>query len=311
MSNKLHRFIFENIHVRGEWVKLDSVWQEIQQNSEYPSPVRNVLGEALAAISLLAESLKLDGSLVLQIRGTQPVTMLVVQANSDGGLRGIAKWDGDIADNATFSDLFGKGTIVISVEPENGGERYQSLVSLEGNHLAECLGEYFNQSEQLKTKLWLSSDNNKAVGFMLQSLPAADVNKSHIMNNETREAGWQHATVLADTLSAEELLTLDVEVLLHRLYHEDDVRLFDAKKLRFECTCSQEKIENTILSIGETEAHEIVEEQGSISIDCEFCNTHYELDKVDLKRVFISSENDDDVAHKSIVGSSDVSGSVH
>lgn len=305
MSNKLHRFIFENTHVRGEWVTLQSAWQEIQQKSNYPDAVRNVLGESLAAISLLAESLKLEGSLVLQIRGTQPVTMLVVQATSDGGVRGIAKWDGEISDDATFSELFGNGTMVISVEQKNGGDRYQSLVSLQGANLAECLGEYFNQSEQLQTKLWLSADKNRAAGFMLQSLPADDTNHKNELDND----GWQHATVLADTLSTQELLELDVDVLLHRLYHEDDVRLFDAQKLRFECTCSQEKIENTVRSIGETEANEIVEEQGSISIDCEFCNTHYELDKVDLKRLFISA--DENVSHKSIVGSSDVSGSVH
>lgn len=298
MSNKLHRFIFENIHVRGEWVKLDSVWQEIQGHADYPKAVRNILGEALAAISLLAESLKLDGSLVMQIRGTSPVSMLVVQATSEGGLRGIAKWESDAEnlDEASFNELFGQGTMVITVEPKNGGKRYQSLVALQGRNLAECLRDYFEQSEQLNTRLWLSADENSVAGFMLQSLPDGD---------RKEDAGWQHATVLADTLTNTELLELDVDVLLQRLYHQDKVRLFDAKSLRFECTCSQQKIEDTIRSLGEAEANQIVEEQGSISINCEFCNAHYELDKVDLKKLFIESGS------KAVSGAPDVSGSVH
>ncbi|MEE9445837.1 MAG: Hsp33 family molecular chaperone HslO, partial [Cocleimonas sp.] len=144
--DKLQRFLLENLHIRGEWVSLQTSWQTIQNTAHYPAPVRKVLGEALAAISLLAESLKFDGSLTLQIRGTQPVTMLVVQANSNGGIRGIAHWDGEILPESSFNELFGAGTMVISVEntPKKGaqkGERYQSLVSLEGASLAECFKE--------------------------------------------------------------------------------------------------------------------------------------------------------------------------
>lgn len=298
MADKLHRFIFENIHVRGEWVKLQTVWKEIQGATVYPKAVRNVLGEALAAISLLAESLKLNGSLVLQIRGTSPVSMLVVQATSEGGLRGIVRWEKDAEnlDKAIFSELFGQGTMAITVEPNDGGKRYQSLVSIQGANLAECLRDYFEQSEQLNTRLWLSADENNVAGFMLQSLPDDD---------RQDDSGWQHATVLADTLTDTELLELDVDELLQRLYHQDKVRLFEAKALRFECTCSQQKIEDTIRSIGETEANQIIREQGSIGIDCEFCNAHYELDKVDVKKLFVFSGSNN------VSAASDVSGSVH
>lgn len=298
MADKLHRFIFENIHVRGEWVKLQTVWKEIQGATVYPKAVRNVLGEALAAISLLAESLKLNGSLVLQIRGTSPVSMLVVQATSEGGLRGIVRWEKDAEnlDKAIFSELFGQGTMAITVEPNDGGKRYQSLVSIQGANLAECLRDYFEQSEQLNTRLWLSADENNVAGFMLQSLPDDD---------RQDDSGWQHATVLADTLTDTELQELDVDDLLQRLYHQDKVRLFEAKALRFECTCSQQKIEDTIRSIGETEANQIIREQGSIGIDCEFCNAHYELDKVDVKKLFVFSGSNN------VSAASDVSGSVH
>jgi len=294
MPDKLHRFFLENLHIRGEWISLKNSWKEIQKTANYPQPVLYVLGEALAAVSLLAESLKFDGSLVLQIQGTQPVTMLVVQASSEGTIRGIAKFQGEISENATFKELFGAGTMVISVEnnPKPGakkGERYQSLVSLEGDSLAECLKEYFSQSEQLETQLWLAVNDDTIAGLMLQSVPTED-------QLIEQEDNWNHASILADTVTQDELLTLDVKDLLHRLYHEEDLRLYKSKPIRFECSCSQAKIENTIYSLGKDDANALIEEQGAISVDCEFCNKHYELDKVDIAKIFsnaiIADSND-------------------
>ena len=292
MSDILRRFFIENLHIRGEWVSLKSSWDEIQKTAAYPEPIRNVLGEALVAITLLAESLKFEGSLVLQIRGTSPVTMLVVQATSDGAIRGIARWQGEIESDSSFNDLFGAGTMVISVEnkPKAGaqqGERYQSLVSLKGESLSECFADYFAQSEQLNTSLYLAADKERAAGILLQSLPSD--------NNKTTgdDTDWDHATLLAQTLNSDsgkkELLSLDAEQLLHRLYHEEDLILYDGSPIRFECSCSQEKIESTVFSLGKNEAKGILEEQGAISIDCEFCNTHYELDSVDIERIFNDS----------------------
>ena len=291
MSDKIHRFSIENLHVRGEWVSLKSTWKEIQKTADYPEPLRHVLGEALAAISLLAESLKFDGSLILQIRGTQPVTMLVVQASSKGTVRAIAHWNGELPKNATFNELFGAGTMVISVENnpkpgQNKGERYQSLVSLDGETLADCLKEYFAQSEQLSTRLWLAADDDCVAGLMLQSLPSDD--ESDIKDDQE---GWHHASILADTLKDEELLTLDAQELLHRLYHEEDLRLYDAKPIAFKCTCSQEKIDNAVYSLGEIEATELVKKQGAINVDCEFCNKKYTLDNIDVIRIFSEKES--------------------
>jgi len=289
MSDRLRRFQLENLHVRGEWLSLSQSWQEIQQTTEYPPAVRQVLGEALVAISLLAESLKFDGSLVLQIHGTTPVSMLVVQASSEGAIRGLANWQGEIDSNANFQDLFQKtdgkhqGTMVISVEPNsNQGERYQSLVPLSGESLGDCFSTYFAQSEQLKTQLWLAVNEKIAAGLMLQSLPIDD--------SETQSDGWEHAKILADTIKNSELLELESQELLHRLYHEEDLRLYDEKQLRFECTCSQEKIETTVRSIGIEEAKSIIAEQGSISVDCDFCNTNYVLDNVDVTRLFSEAD---------------------
>lgn len=296
MSDSLHRFQLENLHVRGEWLSLSKSWQQIQNTADYPPAIKRVLGEALVAIGLLADSLKFDGSLVLQIHGTWPVSMLVVQASSDGSIRGMASWEGDIASDASFKDLFrsaapknseaGQATMAISVEPNSTqSERYQSLVSLESESLAECFAQYFAQSEQLNTRLWLAVDDKTAAGLMLQSLPSDEKNRSV----EAEANGWEHASILADTVKDEELLQLPALDLLHRLFHEEDLRIYDAKQLRFDCSCSQAKIDHAIRSIGEDEALSILEEQGLISTTCDFCNTRYVLDRVDVARLFSSA----------------------
>ncbi len=295
MPDNLQRFFLENLHVRGEVVHLKQSWKEIQGTSDYPDSVRNVLGEALAAISLLSGALKYKGLLSLQIRGTSPVTMLVAQASSVGGVRAIAQWEGEIPNDASFSDLFGKGAMVINVENHTnkssseslGVERYQSLVALDGSTLAACFSEYFAQSEQLKSRLWLAADEHCAAGLLLQSLPVEE------QDNDTLEKGWEHAVILADTLTREELLTLEAENLLFRLYHEEELRVYKPKALQFECSCSQEKVDNSVRTLGESEANDILDEQGSIKINCEFCNTLYELDSVDVKRLFKSKSNFD------------------
>jgi molecular chaperone Hsp33 len=217
--------------------------------------------------------------------------MLVVQASSEGTVRAIAHWNGELPKDATFNELFGAGTMVISVENnpkagQNKGERYQSVVSLEGETLADCLKGYFAQSEQLSTRLWLAADDDCVAGLMLQSLPSDD--EADIKNDQE---GWNHASILADTLKDEELLTLDAQELLHRLYHEEDLRLYDAKPMSFKCTCSQEKIDKAVYSLGEAEASQLLEEQGTISVDCEFCNTKYTLDNIDMKRIFTDSDS--------------------
>ncbi len=296
MSDSLHRFQLENLNVRGEWLSLSKSWQDIQNTADYPPAIKQVLGEALVAIGLLADSLKFDGSLVLQIHGTAPVSILVVQATSDGTIRGMANWEGNIHSGASFKDLFqpaigknnetSQATMAISVEPNSAeSERYQSLVSLEGESLMACFTQYFAQSEQLNTRLWLAVDDKTAAGLMLQSLPSEETKQSELSQFD----GWEHACILADTIKNEELLELPSQELLHRLYHEEDLRIYDAKRLRFECSCSQEKIERAIYSIGEETAESILVEQGNISTTCDFCNTSYVLDRVDVARLFSGS----------------------
>ena len=277
--DKIYRFLMDDANVRGEYVKLDAAWQELAASSEYPAPVKTILGEALVAVALMSATIKFKGSLSLQLNNGNPINLLIVQATSDGGLRGMARWKGDVGDvEPTMSNMLGKdATLVITVEPEPGqGDRYQSIVNLDGETLAECLMAYFEQSEQLKTRLDLAVSDTAAAGMLVQRLPG-DAEDSD---------GWNRASMLAETVKSEELLTLDVETLLHRLFNQESVRLFDGEPLRFQCSCSQEKVDNMLASMGRAEADSMLKEKGSIEVDCDFCNTHYSVDEIDLERIF-------------------------
>lgn len=282
MSDTLQRFLIDETNVRGELVQLEQAWQTLQATASYPEAVRNVLGEALAAASLLATTIKFNGSLVLQINATAPVRLLVVQATSDHTVRGIARWDNDLPKEASFNDLFIDGRIMISIEPNDGGDRYQSIVALEGNSLADSLTGYFKTSEQLQTRLWLAADTHKATGLLLQRLPDKDLN--HPIESE--DESWTRALALTETITSDELLTLDTKTILRRLYHEEALRLFDTEHITFKCQCSQEKIDHMIVSLGKKEALDIIKQKGSIHVDCEFCNQHYSVDPLAMERLF-------------------------
>lgn len=274
-ADTLRRFMLERAHVRGEWLHLDQTWQDMLSRAEYPEFVKKVLGEALTAAVLLSATIKHDGSLILQIRSDGPIHLLVVQATREGTVRGLAHWS-RVPENTTLPGLFGEGHIAITLESHKNGERYQSVIPLEGDSLMAALEAYFNRSEQLPTRLWLVSDNVSAAGILLQRLP----------QEETSDEDWQRASVLLDTLTAAELTHLEPEEVLYRLFHEEEPRLFDPKNIRFHCGCNRDKVENMLRSLGQEEADSILEEQGKIVITCEFCNAEYTLDAVDVGQLF-------------------------
>lgn len=277
-NDRLFRFIIENTNVRGEMVHLDASWQAVLQRSHYPETVRNILGEALAACALLSATLKFEGSLIMQIRGDGPLHLLVAQATSENTIRGIARWHDEVPEK-DLKAIFGHAQLVITIEPPKnkpGGEPYQGIIALEGDKLCHAIENYFRQSEQLNTRLWLMADGKTCGGFLLQELPGAT----------TDTDAWPRATQLADTLTANEILHLPATDVLHRLFHEEDVRLFDAEPVSFRCSCSRERIDTILVSMGTEESHKILQEQGVISVDCEFCNAHYEYDAVDVEALF-------------------------
>lgn len=279
----LRRFLLEKANVRGEWVHLDTSWQHMLERSDYPTSVRLVLGEALTAIVLLSATVKHQGSIILQIQGEGPINLLVVQATPNGKVRGLARWKTE-PQGTSLPELFGDARMVITMEAADSGERYQGIIALEGESLTQALEQYFQQSEQLPTRLWLTTGQYSCAGILIQRLPQAETDT--FIDTEQQQEDWQRVSLLLDTLTAEELQTLQPEPLIYRLFHEESPRIFEGKSIRFQCSCSQERVDNMLRSLGETEAKSILEEQGQIEVTCEFCNARYQVDKIDVARLF-------------------------
>jgi molecular chaperone Hsp33 len=275
MQDKLHRFIFENAAIRGEIVHLDDTWQTVQRHHDYPPVLRQAMGELMAAAALLAATLKLQGALILQIQGKGPVSMLVVECTGDMTMRATAKWQGELAGG--LRELVGSGHFVITLDPKDGKQTYQGIVPLEGESVAEILQNYMTRSEQLETHLVLAADEHQAAGMLLQKLPEQTAQDPD---------AWERAGHLASTLKSEELLTLPAETILHRLFHEEDIRLFTAQPVRFHCTCARESVANMLRMLGRAEVDDVIAEQGAVEINCDFCNQHYRFDGIDVEQVF-------------------------
>jgi molecular chaperone Hsp33 len=281
-SDYTQRFLFDDTDVRGEWVGLERSYAEVLAKHSYPEPVAQLLGELMAAAALLVGTLKFDGLLILQARSSGAVPLLMVECSSDREVRGIARYHAEqIEAGASLSELMPEGVLALTMDPAKG-QRYQGIVSLDGATLAECLTDYFASSEQLPTRFWLYADGRRACGLLLQQLPA-----DRIVDADEREVSWQHLVTLADTLTAEELLALDTITVLHRLYHQEQVRLFEPRPIRFQCSCSRERSGNALISLGEEDAQALAREQGgAITIDCQFCNHQYRFDAADIAQLF-------------------------
>jgi molecular chaperone Hsp33 len=287
----LHRFLFENSNLRGELVHLDDSWQAVLERHDYPAPVRNLLGQALAAVALLGATLKSNGTLILQIQGDGPVSLLVAQVDRQSRLRGMADWHDDAIaaiDNDTLAELCGDGRLALTIDPGDGNTRYQSIIELGRNTLAQALDNYFLQSEQLDTRLWLTANDRCAAGLLIQALPP-EISDTPPDDDDI----WNRIIHLSETLSDSELSDLPVMELLKRLYHEEDVRLFEADELYFHCRCSRENIADTLRSLGYDETRSIIDEQGVIKVECNFCKKSYEFDRVDNEALFASERPHD------------------
>lgn len=283
------RFIFENTDVRGELASLEESYAHVLAKHAYPEPVAALLGELMSAAALLVNTLKFDGLLILQARSKGAVPLLMVECSSEHEMRAIAHYEAEhISSGATLSELMPDGVLALTVDPSEG-QRYQGLVALDGADLAECFTNYFVNSAQLPTRFWLYADGQRARGLLLQQLPA-----DRITDSEEREASWQHVIALASTLSAEELLGLDNETILHRLYHEEELRLFAGTELKFQCSCTRERSAQALISLGLADAQLLLAEKaGTIEIDCQFCNERYLFNNDDVTQMFAEQDAPD------------------
>lgn len=289
VNDTLNRFIFENTPVRGNIVNLTNTFQLALNKQQLPSGLKKALGELMAASALLTATLKMNGSLVLQIQSKGALKLLVVECTSDFGIRATAKWNGEITDEQNLFDLIEHGQFVITLDPKDGGQTYQGIVPIEGDDISTILENYMLRSEQIDTKIWLASDGKSAAGMLLQKLPDTmnQISRSEDSAEHDIDA-WNRVGHLADTITNEELLELDTETLLHRLFHEEDVRLFEASNTKFFCSCTRASVANMLRMLGNDEISSILEEQGKIEVNCDFCNTHYQFDKVDAAQLMVS-----------------------
>lgn len=275
--DSLHRFVFERSRVRGELVRLDAAWQAVLERHDYPEAVQQPLGEALVSVLLLTATLKLEGSLILQVQSEGPIRTLVAQATHQHRIRGLARWEGDITPG-NLQTLFGNGRLVLTIDAK-GRDRYQGIVPLEGDSLADTLEGYFATSEQLPSRFWIAVSAHRAAGLMLQRLPG----------KTDDEDDWNRAGILADTVQPNELLRLSTPDLLRRLFHEEDIRLFEPEPVAFRCNCSRSRIADTLRALGRDEIDAILAEQGVVEVTCEFCNRGYRFDAVDATSLLAST----------------------
>ena len=312
--SELHKFLFEGLPVRGMLVRLTDAWQEIlrrrQEAGGYPAAVTELLGEMAAAATLMQANIKFNGSLVMQIQGDGPVKLMVAEVQPDLGLRATATVQGEVADDAPLShmvNVLGQGRCAITLDPKDrlpGQQPYQGVVPLYGDRgeklekLSEVIEHYMLQSEQLDTRLVLAANDRMAAGLLIQRLPLqgeANLAGSGVARRDEDQIGqnedYNRIAMLAASLKREELLELDAETILRRLFWEEDVRRFDpltgADGPRFACTCSRERVAGMLRSLGQEEVASILADQGQVEVGCDFCGAHYRFDPVDAAQVFL------------------------
>ncbi len=279
MHDLRQRFYFAHSPVRGEIVHLSSTLTDIFDRHDYPLVIKQLLGELLTASVLLTATLKLEGRLSLQARGNGTLKMMMAECNHHHEIRGIAQLAeaATFAEHASLKDCLGDGLLVITLEPEQG-QRYQGIVSLEGETISECLERYFSQSEQLPTRIWLAAKDGHAAGLLLQALP-------HSQEDEDEDR-WPRLVQLTQTLKTQELLELASDEILYRLYHEEAVTLPEAQAVTFACTCSRENTANALISVGQAECDDIIAEQNDIRLNCQFCHCEYIFTAQDVHTLF-------------------------
>jgi molecular chaperone Hsp33 len=287
----LHRFMFEQYPIRGHLVHLDAAWRALIEHREYPAAIRNTLGETVAASLLLAATVKFEGVLSLQLQGDGPVHLLLAQCTGGLGVRGLARYresvqadEGVAGGQDRIVDLIGTGNLTVTLETDDGAQRYQGIVPIAGGRLADSLQVYFENSEQLPTRLWLHADASGVSGMLLQKLPVADAPPG--ADAGAVEDAWRRVQLIGETLTPEELRTLADAEILHRLFNEDDVRLFEPAPVYFRCRCSRERVSRMLQSLGDAETHAVLAERGEVEVRCDFCNRAYVFDAVDVAQLF-------------------------
>ncbi|CAM8635944.1 COG1281 Disulfide bond chaperones of the HSP33 family [Burkholderiales bacterium] len=298
----LWRLLFEDAHARAHLIRLDQSFQGIvSRHASLAAPVIQLLGEMAASAALLSGSLKFEGSVLLQLHGDGPVRLAIAECTADLQLRGTATCDESqvilpTADLRAMANRNALGRLSLILDPQKPGQKpYQGIVALEAERLAQAVEDYMSQSEQVKTRLWLACDGQRAAGLMIQQMPLEGGHSSQpalpaSLERAQREEGFHRLCLLGDTLQSEELLTTPAEQLLHQLFWDENARLLEQQPVQFGCPCNRMRVGRMLTSLGRAEIESILSEQGQVEIHCHFCNAGYRFDPIDCARLFTETD---------------------
>ncbi|MEZ5660695.1 MAG: Hsp33 family molecular chaperone HslO [Burkholderiaceae bacterium] len=286
MTDRLTRFML-GPRVRGQWLDLQASWAHVLSRHQIPPLAAQVLGELTAASLLLTGTLKQQGSLTAQIVGGHgPARLIVVECQADGRFRSVLKpspdahWPDQADDLMRLLDPASNARFVVTLDPKRkGSPAYQGIVPLEGASIAGALERYMERSEQLPTRLWLAADGKRAAGLLLQRLPES-------AGIEADADTWERVQTLADTLAPDEILGIEAEQAMHRLFWQETVSALETRAIRFECSCSRARVADMLRMLGQAEVEDIIAEQKTVEVDCDYCNAHYSFDEVDAGLLF-------------------------
>ena len=296
MTDQLKKYLTEDRSVRIQAVRLEATWKAVQANHDYPPAITHLLGELVAASTLLAANIKFDGSLVLQIQGDGPIALLVVECRNDLSLRATVKMrEGhDVPSDGNMQSLLnpgGNGRFIVVLDPQRklpGQQAYQGIVPLQGDTVAEALQHYMKASEQLDTRLWLAADADHATGMLIQRLPYHGGSDAPALTEQNAAETWDRACALAGTIKRDELLATDIDTLIHRLFWEETLVAFDPLAVRWHCPCTRERVASMLRTLGQEEINSILAERGQVDVACDFCGKPYKFDSVDCATLFSS-----------------------
>ncbi|MGS1006749.1 Hsp33 family molecular chaperone HslO [Achromobacter anxifer] len=297
MTDQLKKYLTEDRSVRIQAVRLDATWKAVQANHDYPPAITHLLGELVAASTLLAANIKFDGSLVLQIQGDGPIALLVVECRNDLSLRATVKMrEGhEVPSDGNMQSLLnpgGNGRFIVVLDPQRklpGQQAYQGIVPLQGDTVAEALQHYMKASEQLDTRLWLAADADHAAGMLIQRLPYHGGSDAPVLTEQNAAETWDRACALAGTIKRDELLATDIDTLIHRLFWEETLVAFDPLSVRWHCPCTRERVASMLRTLGQEEINSVLAERGQVDVSCDFCGKPYKFDSVDCATLFSSS----------------------
>ena len=276
-DNKIQRFLFKELNIRGQVIQLNDAWQLMIKDRHYPPVISKLLGELTAFSVIMATGMKHTGKVTLQIQGSGPITLLLVEVTHDLKIRGLAKTNQTIKNEATLDELLGDGQIVVTLENTQTNRHFQSYVERTGDNIIKVCESFLTQSEQQPSKLWLAATDTALGGVLIQKMPDSD--------NQDKD-GWNRIYNITTTVKEEELTDLDSETLLHRLFHEEEVGLFEAQEVRYECPQDKSRVDQMLISLGEEEVRKVLKEQGEIVIHNEICNVHLRYGETEVNALF-------------------------